>query len=358
MTLVSLGLLGVVFLSAVGLTWWLCSPASQLTFLDHPNERSLHAAPTPRTGGLAIFGGIIVGLTFSLVLEWSGFSVWRAGSVPSGRPEFWILGLILIVGIVSIWDDQASLPIGLRLCVHALAAGGVVWGAGPTVSTIWLPFLGKVSLGWLAAPVTILFIVWMTNLYNFMDGMDGFAAGMTVFGFGMLGYMGWSGGHQLILVLSLLVTAATGGFLLFNLPPARIFMGDVGSVTLGFAAGALAVRGVDDGLFDAWVPLLIFSPFIVDATVTLLRRLRRGKRVWRAHREHYYQRLVLAGWGHRKTVLAEYTIMLACGVSAVAYTQTGEPWRLAILLGWVGAYAVLAWGVLLVESRARALRAV
>ena len=134
-------------------------------------------------------------------------------------------------------------------------------------------------------------------------------------------------------------------------------MGDVGSVPMGFLAAALTVMGVHDGVFDIWVPLLIFSPFIVDATVTLFRRLLRGERVWHAHREHYYQRLVLAGWGHPRTVLAEYLLMLACGFSAVAYTQTGEPWRLAILLWWVAAYAVLAWGVRQVESRARALRA-
>ena len=115
--------------------------------------------------------------------------------------------------------------------------------------------------------------------------------------------------------------------------------------------------GVQDGLFDLWVPLLIFSPFIVDATVTLVRRLLRGEKIWHAHREHYYQRLVLAGWGHRKTVLAEYAIMLACGVSAVAYGQAGESWRLAILLGWVAVYIFLALGVRGVEGQANSLSA-
>jgi len=219
-----------------------------------------------------------------------------------------------------------------------------------------VPFLGKVSLGWIAVPVTILFFMWMTNLYNFMDGMDGFAAGMTVLGYGFLGFLAWKGGHQFIMLLSFLIVSAAGGFLLYNLPPARIFMGDVGSVSLGFIAAALAVMGVQDGLFDVWVPLLIFSPFIVDATVTLARRLLRGEKVWQAHREHYYQRLVLAGWGHRKTMLAEYFLMAACGITAVAYGQAGESWRLAILLGWVIVYTFLALGVCGVERRANSLR--
>jgi UDP-N-acetylmuramyl pentapeptide phosphotransferase/UDP-N-acetylglucosamine-1-phosphate transferase len=173
-----------------------------------------------------------------------------------------------------------------------------------------------------------------------------------VLGYGFLGLIAWRGDHYLV-ALVLLIGTAAGGFLFYNLPPARIFMGDVGSVPLGFIAAALAVLGTRDGLFDIWVPLLIFSPFIVDATVTLVRRLRRGERIWLAHREHYYQRLVLAGWGHRKTVLAEYAIMLACGLSAVVYGYAGEAGRLAILAGWVLAYAGLAYGVCLVERGAQ-----
>jgi len=114
----------------------------------------------------------------------------------------------------------------------------------------------------------------------------------------------------------------------------------------------LSLHGVTDGLADLWAPVLIFSPFIVDATVTLIRRLLRGEKVWQAHREHYYQRLVLAGWGHRKTVLAEYLLMLACGISAVGYVQVSESWRLAILLGWMVLYAALMWGVCRAERQA------
>ena len=128
-------------------------------------------------------------------------------------------------------------------------------------------------------------------------------------------------------------------------------MGDVGSVTLGFLAGALALLGVNDGLFDIWVPALIFSPFIVDATVTLVRRLLRGEKVWLAHREHYYQRLVLAGWGHKKTVLVEYGLMVACGVSALVYMRLDEQWKLVLLLGWVTIYSCLAVTVHALEER-------
>lgn len=345
MTAGLLALLALVFLAANGLTRLLCSPASRLYHLDHPNERSLHAEPLPRTGGLAIFGSVLLGISVTVAL---GEAVaFQANGI------LWILGMALLVGAVSFWDDRAGLSPGLRLGVQALAAAGVVWGGGLAVSAVPVPVLGTLPLGWLAAPVTILFLLWVSNLYNFMDGMDGFAGGMTVLGYGVLGLLAWRGDHHLM-GLAILIGTAAGGFLLYNLPPARIFMGDVGSVPLGFIAAALAVLGARDGLFDIWVPLLVFSPFIMDATVTLVRRLLRGEKVWRAHREHYYQRLVLAGWGHRRTVLVEYALMLACGVTAVAYGRVGEPVRLAILLGWIGVYLVLAWGVRRVEKQAQA----
>ncbi len=348
MTAGLLGLLALVFLVSFGLTRLLCSPASRLYLLDHPNERSLHAEPLPRTGGLAIFGGVLLGIVVCVALG--------EGAVFQADAILWILSMALLLGAVSFRDDRAGVSPWLRLGVQALAAAGLAWGAGLTVTAVPVPFIGSLPLGWLAVPVTMLFLMWMANLYNFMDGMDGFAGGMTVLGYGVLGAIAWRGDHYL-LGLAILIGTAAGGFLLYNLPPARIFMGDVGSVPLGFIAAALAVLGARDGLFDIWAPLLLFSPFIMDATVTLIRRLFRGEKVWRAHREHYYQRLVLAGWGHRKTVLAEYALMLACGATAVAYGQAGDPLRLAILLGWVGIYLVLAWGVRRVEAQARAVGA-
>jgi UDP-N-acetylmuramyl pentapeptide phosphotransferase/UDP-N-acetylglucosamine-1-phosphate transferase len=193
--------------------------------------------------------------------------------------------------------------------------------------------------------------MWMTNLYNFMDGMDGFAGGMTILGFGCLAYVAWTHGNHGLAGLSLLIAGAAAGFLRYNFPPARIFMGDVGSVPLGFLAGASAVIGIHGGLFDFWVPMLVFSPFVIDATVTLLKRLLRGEKVWQAHLDHYYQRLVLAGWGHRKVVLAEYGLMLASGVCAILYLNVEEGWRLILLVGWGIMYLLLASGISAIVRR-------
>jgi UDP-N-acetylmuramyl pentapeptide phosphotransferase/UDP-N-acetylglucosamine-1-phosphate transferase len=150
-------------------------------------------------------------------------------------------------------------------------------------------------------------------------------------------------------LVALLVVAAAGGFLLFNRPPARIFLGDVGSTSLGFLAGTLALFGTARGDFELWQPLLAFSPFIVDATATLIRRALRGERVWKAHRSHYYQRLVLAGWSHGRTVAAEYALMTACGASALVYRTLTDRGRLTLLVGWAIVYVRLARAVRGVE---------
>src|SRR5262249_6004380 len=180
--------------------------------------------------------------------------------------------------------------------------------------------------------------LWMTNLYNFMDGMDGFAGGMTTLGFGFFTYFAWRAGQPFMMLVASVVSISALGFLIHNFPPARIFMGDAGSIPIGFTAGTLMLLGIRDHIFDFWVPILIFSPFILDATVTMLRRATGGHRIWEAHREHYYQRLVLSGWTHRQAVILEYVIMLLCGLFAMLYQVVGDHGRLAILISWMLLY--------------------
>jgi UDP-N-acetylmuramyl pentapeptide phosphotransferase/UDP-N-acetylglucosamine-1-phosphate transferase len=130
--------------------------------------------------------------------------------------------------------------------------------------------------------------------------------------------LGWQGGEHVFSLVAGCTAAACAGFLTSNFPPARIFLGDLGSSTLGLLAAGLSLWGHSRGLFPLWAAWLAFSPFIVDATWTLLHRLARGERIWEPHRSHHYQRLVLAGWGHRKTVLRAYVVMAAAAACAVA----------------------------------------
>ncbi len=318
----------VALLTALCLTRWLCAASPTLGLVDLPNERSLHHTPTPRGGGLGLLGGVAVGglMTGALGL----------GSGP------WVslaLGTALLAG-VGLWDDRFGMHPLWRLLVHGIAAAGLV-AAGLALQELSLPGLGWQPVAPVTVVLSILFVVWMINLYNFMDGMDGFAGGMAVFGFITLGLLGLRAGHPGIGGGGLLVAAAALGFLRYNFPPARIFLGDAGSASLGFLAAGFGLWAERDGVCPLWVTVLAFSPFVVDATVTLGRRLWRGEAIWRAHRSHYYQRLVLCGWGHRRTVLAEYALMLACGISAWQAVTLSPVGQWGLIGAWVAAYGVL-----------------
>jgi UDP-N-acetylmuramyl pentapeptide phosphotransferase/UDP-N-acetylglucosamine-1-phosphate transferase len=276
--------------------------------MDHPNARSLHVTPRPRIGGLGIMAGVAVA------------SVWLADAV--------LLPVILaafVLAAVSLLDDVRGLPVVLRFLAHFIVAAACLLMLGLTG---WTLLLG------------VLAVVWMTNLYNFMDGADGLAGGMTAIGFGALASAAWLGGASGLVALCAAIAAAALAFLRFNFPPAQIFMGDAGSIPLGFLAAALGILGVQHNLWPWLFPLLVFSPFIVDASVTLARRGLRGEKIWRAHRTHYYQRVVLLGASHRQLALVAYMLMLAS--AALAFTLLLLPqftgWLLAL---WAASYLLI-----------------
>jgi UDP-GlcNAc:undecaprenyl-phosphate/decaprenyl-phosphate GlcNAc-1-phosphate transferase len=254
--------------------------------LDRPNERSLHERPVPRTGGIAVLIGAAAALGF-------------------GADELWLpLALALALAVVSFADDVKSLPIAARLVAHLAAAGVLIWYL---LSPIYM---------WQAV-LLVLAIAWLTNLYNFMDGSDGLAAGMSVIGFGAYAMAAGLADEPALATTCLCLAAANAAFLVFNFHPARIFLGDVGSIPLGFLAAALGIVGWRDEAWPLWFPAAVFAPFIADATLTLARRLLRRERVWQAHRDHYYQRMVRSGLGHRGTAYVGYTVMVVCALAAL-----------------------------------------
>jgi UDP-GlcNAc:undecaprenyl-phosphate GlcNAc-1-phosphate transferase len=284
---------------------------------DRPNERSLHGMAVPRLGGI----GIILGaMPFALASA--------DGALAAS------LGCAIALTLLSAADDMRSLPIEVRLPAHAIAALVAVlsWG-GPAVN---LP-----TPGWIESLLVVGAIVWMTNLFNFMDGADGLAGGMAAIGFGVLALLAHDANAMPLAIACAALASASLGFLARNFPPARVFMGDAGSIPLGFLAGALGAYGAFVRAWPWWLPLVVFSPFIVDATVTLVRRLVRGERVWIAHRSHAYQRLVLAGWSHRRLAIFAYALMLSAAATAVAAERSNAMLRCGILLGWLAFCGVL-----------------
>jgi len=320
------------FSSAMICSRYLANPSSSIRFLDYPNARSLHTKSVSRTGGLAILIGIL--LSVSLIAP-------TTSEIPSQSLGF-ALALLTPLILISFLDDRHGVAIKWRILTHLMAAVSLL-ASGLTLSRLDLPGLTLVLPPWIAMPLTLLLTIWMINLYNFMDGMDGFAGGMAVIGFSTLAWLGRA--DISFASFCLIVAAASAGFLVHNFPPAKIFMGDTGSTTLGFLVAVCSLGGSKAGLFPLWAALLVFSPFIVDATVTLMRRLFRGERIWEAHRSHYYQRLVLLGWGHRRTVLTEYTLMLACAGSAILAVRLTPAGQAVLALLWLLTYGLLMWAV-------------
>ena len=295
-----------------------------MSMQDIPNERSLHDTPVPRIGGMGLMAGILLGWTLMLMsLAW------------------WIVIPLLVLFGVSLLDDKHNLPVRQRLLAHIVAAGILLAGSGL--------FSLNILLALLLLPV----VVWMTNLYNFMDGSDGLAGGMAFFGFTMYGVAALMHGGEIQAMLNFSIGAAALGFLYYNFYPAKVFMGDAGSIPLGFLAAAMGLWGWQNGHWPAWFPLMVFSPFIVDASVTLFKRTLRGQKIWLAHREHYYQRMVQMGLGHRTVALIYYALMFAVGTSAIYAIHQPREFVWIILLTWTGVYALL---MILADNRWRAFQ--
>ena len=281
---------------------------------DVPNGRSLHQRPIPRIGGWGLVpAAIITSLAFT-------------------APHWYLAAISAAVFAISYFDDRVSLPIYIRLPAHVAAAAA------------WLA-LGPVSLPIGIAAMAAFAIAWVTNFFNFMDGADGLAGGMAVIGFSAYAAVASWHGVAPLAVWSLALAAASAGFLLFNFPPARIFLGDAGSVTVGFLAGAFGIWGWAAGAWPVWFPFLVAAPFFLDATATILRRMFSGKKFWQAHREHYYQRLIRSGWSHRRTAFAEYGLMAASAGFAVLMLQWSPHAQYGGLAIAAMIYAAIGWAV-------------
>jgi UDP-N-acetylmuramyl pentapeptide phosphotransferase/UDP-N-acetylglucosamine-1-phosphate transferase len=274
--------------------------------LDRPNARSMHSRPIPRVGGLPL-----------LVAGW-GLAALAAPGGPATAAAFSLpLVLLMLVGGLVDRIGLAALPrvLAQLACAAPLAASWSMRLAEHAPAHLHFALAG------LLAVLAIVAVTWAINLYNFMDGSDALAGLMTAIGFGALAIA--SPGSALGMAAACVAGAALG-FLVHNRPPARVFLGDVGSTALGFLAAAIAFEGMIAGHWPFWFPGIVFMPFWLDATLTLLRRALAGKRLSEAHRDHAYQRLALMGAGHAGTAIAYGLLMLADAAAALWLLQRSE----------------------------------
>ncbi len=318
-----LGLAVVVAVVSAALTGLLRRYALARGVIDIPNARSSHTRPTPRGGGVAIVLGMVPTL----------FALWAADMVPA-RHAVALLGAGGLVAAVGFVDDHRHIAARWRLLAHfGAAAWALSWLGGMP------PLFGPApSLDGFGALLAALYLVWMLNLYNFMDGIDGIAGVEAICACGGAAALYLLAGHDGLAATPLVLAAAVAGFLCWNFPPARIFMGDAGSGFLGITLGVLSLQAgwASPQLFWAWGILL--GVFVTDATVTLLRRLLRGEKLYQAHRSHAYQHAARHFGGHRPVTLAVAAINLLWLLPLALWVGTG---KVAAIAGVPIAYAPL-----------------
>jgi Fuc2NAc and GlcNAc transferase len=308
--------------------------------LDHPNERSSHDRPTPRGGGVGI---VLVVCIFG-------------GAASSGFAGLtWILAGALLIAAVSWLDDiRRGLSPLIRLIAHAGAAGLALRGMSGW-ERLDVFFLDSITPGWLSYLVAAVWIVGLVNAYNFMDGIDGLAGIQAVTASAGWLVVGLLSGSRVLAAAGVVIGSSAVGFLLHNWPPAKIFMGDIGSAFLGYAFAVIplcAGRVVPESLAGRvpFAGVLMVAPFVLDAAFTFLRRLVKGERLVQAHRSHIYQRLVITGFSHRGVTLIYGALGLLTSAAGVAFVLIADK-RAADLTAAAGLAACFAALLCLVTKR-------
>ncbi len=329
-----------LFALASAATWLML----RVRILDVPNPRSSHDQPVPNSGGVAI---ALSALT--------GFAVVYALSDDARIAEQHMVGFALGVGaivVVSLFDDLGRIrTFRLKLGVQ-IAAAAVLLAFGIVMQRLSLPSIGAFDLGWWGYLLTLLWVVGMTNVFNFMDGLNGLAGGTGVIAAAFFGIVTYLQGSLFIYILCYVLFATVLGFVFFNFPRARIFMGDVGSQFLGFVFAAMAVFAAeyDVSRTSMLVMPLLFFNFLFDTGFTFFRRLLAGEDVAQAHRAHLYQLFNRLGYSHTTVSLFHFAVAIAQGLGALWLVQLDAEHRAYVFLPFL-AFQLIYLAVIMRAAR-------
>lgn len=301
----------------------------RIRIMDVPNDRSSHIYPVPKCGGVAIVSTFLAGI----------LAIYLFGDKTPITQDYFICFVLasLVITIVSFYDDiNYYRSFTVKLGTQIIAAC-VVLAFGIVIDQITIPLIGNVLLGWWGYPLSFLWIVGMTNAFNFMDGIDGLAGGVAIIVCFFFGVVTLSQGSTFVYITCYAILAGSLGFLIFNIPPAKIFMGDVGSAFLGFIFATLAIIAAryDHSHTSFMVmPLLLFH-FIFDTSFTFIRRLLNREYVCQAHRTHLYQLMNRLGYSHWAVSVTYYLMCILQGVGAIYMVQVMGDQRALVFLPYL-----------------------
>ena len=309
----------------------------RVNITDVPNRRSSHDRPTPKSGGLAVAGAFLLGIVI-LYVAGDNARIAEAKFIA-------FVGLAAFMALFALIDDLRELPPRAKLAGQLLCASLFVVLVSH-MERLALPGAGVVELGVWGYLLSALWLAGFMNAYNFMDGINGIAGGSAVIAALFLAGIALHAGAPFVYLASVVLCAATAGFLVFNFPRARIFLGDTGSQFIAFVFAGLAILGSAEGhKVSVLVVPMLFYPFLYDVTVTLVRRALAGSNVFSAHREHHYQLLVRIGWPHARVSLCYFALSALHGAAAVAMQLGPAGARLWWLLAPLPVYAVITVAV-------------
>lgn len=339
--LITLGCI-VAFLGAWLVTFLVCLVTERWQILDIPNERSSHCKPTPTLGGVGIIAGF-----------WAGFAcLWAAidGAFFFDKTLAALIGVTLVCAIVAIDDLGRPLKVWEKLILQGIGVGFWLWG-GIHLEWITLPFWGRIELGGWGWILTAVWLIGLCNIFNFMDGIDGISGCETIIICSFVIFFAWHLESELWL-FSLILIAATAGFLVLNFPPARIFTGDVGSFFLGFMIAVQGIWGERMGI-PLWIYAILMGYYLFDSSYTMMRRILHGENILVAHRKHLYQRLNALSLSHLQVDLVVLAISSLLGMAG--YFWLFQNRFLGSILGLVS-LGVMVAGTIAIERLDRCFR--
>ncbi|TWT04896.1 glycosyltransferase family 4 protein [Planomicrobium sp. CPCC 101079] len=308
----------VAFIASIVLTPVVKRLAFRLGAVDRPNFRKVHAKIMPRLGGLAIFGSFLIGY-FILRPSEPAFGPAEAGFIPLDSAI--LIGAFLII-ITGVLDDIFEITAKAKLAGQFLAASIIVIGGGLEISFINLPFGGELDFGYFSIPLTLIWIIGITNAINLIDGLDGLATGVSSIALMTLSVMAFIMGDMFVMTLAALLAASSLGFLFYNFHPAKIFLGDTGALFLGFMISVFALMGFKNVTIVALIiPIIMLGVPISDTFFAIVRRLREKQPLSAADKSHLHHCLLNIGFSHSQTVLIIYGVAILFGLAALLFSQ-------------------------------------
>ncbi|MFB4167170.1 MraY family glycosyltransferase [Virgibacillus sp. JSM 102003] len=281
--------------------------AKRIGVIDLPSYRKVHKDPTPSMGGFAIFLGVMMGLLFL---------------TPSHEYFMQICIGALVIIITGVLDDKYTIRPILKLTGQILAAGILIY-SGLIIEKITIPFIGVVELGFFSSAITLLWIVGVTNAINLIDGLDGLASGVSTIALTSIFVMAVLDERTLVIFLCVILIGSNLGFLFHNFYPAKIYMGDTGSMFLGYSIAVISILGLFKNvtLFSFIIPIIVLAVPIFDTLFAMVRRKLNGERVMAPDKKHIHHQLLSAGFSHRTTVLIIYGFSAMFGVLAIVFSN-------------------------------------